>query len=273
VRSWPIVGESLYRYWDLATVDLKRALVEALPYLDPVKDMGRRMATSVATGIPAFIISIVVAGFFLRPARALVDALSKAFERILPAHGHEFVVLAGSTIRNVAQGVVGVSFLQGLLAGLGFVVAGIPAAGLLAIAVFIGGILQFQALVLLPIIVWAWTAMDWQSALLFTAYIVPVGLINNVLSPMVMAHGLKVPAAVMLLGLLGGALTHGVLGLFIGPIVLAVAWELLRAWLAKDGAEALANREAVETPTRNHFNKADHAGSEAKEGVSTGLIL
>ena len=133
--------------------------------------------------------------------------------------------LTGATIRNVAQGVVGVSFLQAILAGLGFLVAGIPGSGFLALGVLVTGIFRIQGLFIIPVLLWVWTSMDTTTALALTAYLAPVGVLNNVFNPIIMAHGLKTPMLVIFIGLMGGAL-DGIIGLFVGPIVLAVTWEL-----------------------------------------------
>ena len=91
------------------------------------------------------------------------------------------------------------------------------------------GIIQIgPAIVLLPIVVWSWTAMDTTSALLFTAYMVPVGLVDNVLRPLVMARGLTTPMPIILIGVIGGTIAFGISGLFLGPIVLSVVWVLVR---------------------------------------------
>ena len=164
------------------------------------------------------------------PAPSLLETVRTLSQRILPTRGQELLRLAGATIRNISQGVIGISLLQAILAGLGFLVAGIPESGLLAIAVLISGILQIQGLVVFPVLVWIWASMQTTTALALTAYLLPVGLLNNVLGPIVMAHGLKTPMLVIFVGLMGGAVAHGIIGLFIGPIILAVAWELIAAW-------------------------------------------
>jgi predicted PurR-regulated permease PerM len=151
--------------------------------------------------------------------------------RILPTRGQELVKLAGATIRNVSQGVIGISFLQAILAGLGFLVAGIPGSGFLALGVLATGILQVQGLLFIPVLLWIWTSMETTTALALTTYLGPVGVLNNVLNPIIMAHGLKTPMLVIFIGLMGGVLAHGIIGLFIGPIVLAVTWELFAAWI------------------------------------------
>ena len=146
--------------------------------------------------------------------------------------GEEFVLLAGATIRSVSRGVIGISVLQALLAGVGLLVAGIPGASLITFAVLILGIIQIgPSIVLIPLIIWAWISMETTTALLFTAYMIPVNLLDNVLRPLVMGHGLSTPMPIILLGVIGGTLSYGITGLFLGPIVLAVFWELLVAWL------------------------------------------
>ena len=231
VKSWPFIGERLFHLWELASTNLHSAITEALPYLSPFQSTARSMAEGVATGIPTFLVSLIIAGVLFPPAPSLLEGIRTVSRRILPTRGQELVKLAGATIRNVSQGVIGISFLQAILAGLGFLVAGLPASGFFALAVLVSGILQIQGLVIIPVLVWVWTSMQTTTALALTAYLVPVGLLNNVLNPIIMAHGLKTPMLVIFIGLLGGALAHGVVGLFIGPIVLAVTWELIAAWI------------------------------------------
>ena len=111
-------------------------------------------------------------------------------------------------------------------------VAGIPGDSLITFAVLILGIIQIgPSIVLIPLIIWCWMAMETTAALLFTAYMVPVNLLDNVLRPLVRGHGLSTPMPVILLVVIGGTISHGITGLFLGPIVLAVVWELLVAWL------------------------------------------
>ena len=142
----------------------------------------------------------------------------------------EFVDLAGATIRNVSRGIIGIAMLQALLAGVGLLFAGVPAAGLFSLLVLVLGIIQIgPSVVLLPLIVWSWFVMDTTTAVLFTLYMVPVNLLDNVLRPL-LANGLSTPMPVILIGVLGGTLVHGVIGLFVGPIVLSIGWQLLVVW-------------------------------------------
>jgi predicted PurR-regulated permease PerM len=135
----------------------------------------------------------------------------------------------------VSQGVIGVSLLQALLAGLGLIVAGVPGASLIAFGVLVAGIIQIgPSVILVPVIIWSWMTMETWAALIFTAYIVPVNLIDNVLRPIIFTRGLKTPMLVIVVGVIGGTLSNGIIGLFVGPIVLAVAWDLLVAFMRND---------------------------------------
>lgn len=117
-------------------------------------------------------------------------------------------------------------------------VAGIPQASLLTFAALILGIIQVgPSILIIPIVIWSWTFMDTGAALLFTAYMIPVSLVDNVLRPIVMGRGLKTPMPVILIGVVGGTLAYGITGLFLGPIALAVIWELVLVWTRqRDGA-------------------------------------
>ena len=131
----------------------------------------------------------------------------------------------------MARGVIGISALQAFLIGVGVMVAGIPAATLITSAALVLGIVQIgPSIVMIPLVIWSWTAME-PTAFLFSAYMIPVSLLDNVLRPLLLARGLDTPIVVILLGVIGGTISLGITGLFLGPIILAVIWELLAAWV------------------------------------------
>jgi predicted PurR-regulated permease PerM len=232
VKSWPLIGDQVYQFWDLASNNLQSALAKIAPHLRPIGSTLLQIAGSAGTGAVKFFIAIIVAGFLYSPAPSLVDAIRKFSHRLASGRGEEFVQLAGATIRAVSRGVIGISALQALFAELGLVVAGIPGAGLIASAVLILGIIQIgPSIVLIPLIIWSWTAMETTTALLLTAYMIPVSLLDNALRPLLMGRGLQTPTLVILIGVIGGTISFGITGLFLGPIILAVIWELLVAWV------------------------------------------
>jgi predicted PurR-regulated permease PerM len=232
VKDWPLIGEPLYQFWDLASTNLRAALAQILPQLKPLGSSLLRIGADTGLGVIMFLLSIIVAGFLFSPAPAIVEAVKRFSRRLNPSRGEEFVDQAGATIRAVSRGVIGISVLQALLAGVGLMVADIPQASLIAFGVLVLGIIQIgPSLIIVPVIIWSWTFMDTKSALLFTAYMVPVNLLDNLLRPIVMGRGLKTPMLVILFGVIGGTLAYGITGLFLGPILLAVLWELLVAWI------------------------------------------
>jgi predicted PurR-regulated permease PerM len=238
VKNWPLIGEQVHQLWSLAANNTKALLLELAPNLKPVGGKLLEITQSVVLGLLEFIASIVIAGFLYTPGPRLVDSIRMFLRRIIVSHrGEEMVQLAGSTIRNVSHGVVGVALVQSFLAGAGFLVAGIPAAGFFTFLVLLLGLVQVgPTLLLIPIVIWSWMAMEATSALMFTAYMVPVNLVDNVLRPIVMARGLTTPMPVILIGVMGGLIAYGLAGLFVGPIILAVAWTLIVAWVHEDNA-------------------------------------
>jgi predicted PurR-regulated permease PerM len=248
IKGWPLIGERVYEIWDLASTNLMAAFTKLAPQLKPVGSSVLGVAGSASVGVLKFIASVIIAGFLFIQGPSLVSAVKMFSTRIDAKRGDVFVSLAGATIRNVSRGVIGISVLQALLAGIGLMMASVPAAGFLTFTVLIFGIIQIgPSIILIPVIIWSWTVLDTTSALIFTAYMVPVTLLDNVLRPIVMAHGLTTPPLVIFVGVIGGTIAHGIIGLFVGPIVLAVGWELLVAWI-RDGRIASATASVNGTP-------------------------
>jgi predicted PurR-regulated permease PerM len=231
IKSWPLIGEKIFQLWSQAATNTEALLLQAAPYL---KDFGGRLLSlsqGVAVGLLEFVGSIVIAGFLYSPGPRILDFMRIVLRRILGHESQEMLQLIGSTIRNVARGVVGIALLQALLAGIGFVVADIPAAGLFTFLALLLGIVQIgPSILIIPMVIWSWTKMDPTSALMFTTYMVPVSLADNVLRPVIMARGLSTPMPVILVGVIGGMIAYGISGLFVGPIVLAVLWALIQEW-------------------------------------------
>jgi predicted PurR-regulated permease PerM len=246
VKQWPVIGDWVYDLWQLASTNLAAALAKFSPYAQPVATTVLATVGSVGIEILKFLVAVIVTGFLFIPGPRLVSGLRTFFTHIIPERSEEFVALAGATIRSVSRGIIGVAMLQALLAGVGFIAADIPGAGLFTFLVLLLGIAQVGcAILLIPMIAWYWLTREPSAALLFTLYIVPVGFVDSVLKPFAMGHGSQTPMVVIFVGVLGGTLAHGLIGLFIGPIVLAVGWELLAAWMRDEaGRSALVQGEA-----------------------------
>jgi predicted PurR-regulated permease PerM len=237
IRTWPLVGAQLHDLWEQASTNIRSVLRQVAPYLKPFAGMLLGLAGDAGVGAVKFLLSVAVAGLMLPYGQYLVAASRGFLSRIVPEQTEHFLDLAGATIRAVAQGVIGIAVIQALLAGIGFKLAGIPIAGLLALIVLLLSIVQIGgAIVMLPVIIWIWTAKDFTTALLLTLFLGAVSVLDNILKPLVMGRGLTTPTLVILIGVIGGTLAHGLVGLFIGPIILSVSWELTVAWIRLDRA-------------------------------------
>lgn len=235
IKDWPLVGERLYDLWNQASTNLEAVLAQLAPHLKPLLLSTLAMVGGMGIGALKFVVAVILAGLLLPSGPRLVAASKSIVARLLPERSEDFVALAGKTIRSVSQGVIGIALVQAFLFGIGLKFAGFASAGLLAFVVMILTILQIGAtIVVLPCVVWIWMTKDVAPALLITIYLVLVGLMDNVLKPLLMSRGLTTPMPVLFVGLLGGTLAHGIVGLFIGPIVLAVGWELMMAWIRDD---------------------------------------
>jgi predicted PurR-regulated permease PerM len=240
VKEWPVLGEPLYQFWDLASTNLRLAVAKIAPLLKPVGGAMLDMAAGASIGVLKFIAAVILAGFLFAPAPSLLSATKRFVRRLASERGERLLALAASTIRGVSRGVVGIAVLQSSLAGIGFSAAGVPGASLITSACLVLAIVQIgPSLVIIATIIWAWSTLDTIFALLFTAYMIPVNVMDNVLRPIVMAHGLTTPMPVILVGVIGGTISNGITGLFLGPIILASIWELVVAWIAELEDEAL----------------------------------
>ena len=228
----PVAGEKLQEAWALASTNLDAALQRYGPTLLPAGGVALSKVAAFGADTLKFVASVVISGFLFVPGPRIAAGARRFVGRLVAPRGTQFVDLAGATIRNVSRGVIGVALLQTLLAGVILKVMGVPGAGLIAFAVLILCIVQIgPAPALVPVIVWAWMSLPTGGALILTVLLVPVMVMDNVLKPILMARGLTTPMLVILAGVIGGTITHGLIGLFLGPIVLAVFYELVLSWV------------------------------------------
>lgn len=241
VRDWPVVGERIYTAWSLASSNLEAAINRFQPALLHAGSKAISVLASIGLGFVGFIASVIITGFLFRPGLKIAEFTNVFAHRIAGERGQGFVRLATATIRNVARGVIGVAFIQTLLCALVLKLFAVPVAGLIAFSVLILCIVQIgPAPVFLPLILWGWMTMEFQSALLMTLLIVPIGLIDNIMKPILVARGLSTPMLVILVGVLGGTLAYGLIGLFLGPIVLSVFYDLLTVWIRSGRGEVVS---------------------------------
>jgi len=232
VKDWPIFGPQIFDYWTLASSNIRSALAPALPQLQPLGEKLLAMAGSAGLGTAEFLVSVVVMGFLLLHEPYLLSSMKTLARKIDRAHGEKYLEIAGATIRAVSRGVIGISLLQAIVGGLGMSAAGVPGASLLTLAILILGIVQIgPGVVTMPVIIWAWVSMPPLAAVALSLCMGLVSLSDAFVKPFFLSHGLTTPTVVTFIGVIGGMLSHGIIGLFVGPIIVALAWNLTDAWL------------------------------------------
>jgi len=236
VKTWPIVGERVYAKWTQAHDDLPGLVQSMQPKIGELAKGALAFVASIGTGLLFFLGSIIIAGIVMAFGQSAARTSRAVFTRIAgPERGTEFTTLATATIRAVAQGVIGVAFIQAIVIGLVLLVAGVPWAGVLAIITLVIGIAQVPAfIVTLPAIAWIWWSGDYGqgAAILWTVLLFLAGMTDNILKPLMLGRGVDAPMPVILLGALGGMATAGILGMFVGATLLALGYQLFMGWVA-----------------------------------------
>ena len=153
--------------------------------------------------------------------------------RLFGERGPEFEELTATTIHSVTTGILGVAFIQSICAGVGFLVAGLPGAGLWAMGFLFAAVLQAGVIVLIPAVVYVFMIASSTKAVVFLIWWIIVALVDNVLKPLLLGRGGAVPIAVVFLGVIGGFMAVGIIGLFVGAVVLSVCYKLLLTWLVQ----------------------------------------
>ncbi len=255
VENWPIVGKRVYAVWMKAHTDLPDLIVSKRPQLVDLAKSAMGAVAGIGLGLLMFIAAFGVAGIIMAFGEEGTLRSVAIFNRIVgPARGAGFVALSTSTIRAVAQGVVGVAFIQGLLVGLILLAAGVPWAGLIAAIVVVVAIAQIPVLIItVPAIGYIWASGDYATgaAVLFTILLAIAGLIDNVLKPLMLGRGVEAPMPVILLGALGGMASAGILGMFEGAVLLALGYQIFMHWVDTnpDAATAAPAPAAGDTGT------------------------
>ena len=236
VKNWPLVGRQLHEVWTRAHDDLPGLVKSMQPKVGELARQGLSLVASIGGTMLLFLASFLVASIVMaygesasRGGRALLDRIAG------PTRGEHLATLSIATIRTVALGVIGVAAIQALLIGLALLMAGVPAAGVLAIIVLVLAIAQVPATVVtIPVIVYIWASGNYShgAAITYSIVLLVAGLVDNVLKPIMLGRGVDVPMPVILFGALGGLATGGILGMFVGATVLALGWELVKNWMA-----------------------------------------
>lgn len=237
IDTWPIIGAPLKKVWGLASQDLTEALRTIAPQIKAALPGLLSASASIGLTVLQLMLSILLAGAILAHAEAAYKLTCSLTTRVFGDKGFEFQQLIGATIRSVTFGILGVAIIQSLFAALGFLVVGLPAAGLWTALFVFAAVVQAGAVVLVPAVIYVFATASTTKAVIFLVWCILVGVMDNALKPLLLGRGVAVPVLVVFLGAIGGFLAMGVIGLFVGAVILSVGYKLFLVWLQQSPAD------------------------------------
>lgn len=232
----PLVGTDIATAWkELAATSAEDLSARLLPYARTLLAWFGARVGGVGLMLLDFLVTVVFAAILYANGERFADGILRFARRLGGAQGETAVVLASQAVRAVALGVVVTAFVQSVLAGIGLAVAGVPFAAILTAVMFVLGVAQLgPAPVLIPVVIWVYSSYGAAWGTFLLVWSVPVTVLDNFLRPILIRRGADLPLLLIFAGVIGGLIAFGVIGLFIGPVVLAVGYTLLAAWIGDD---------------------------------------
>jgi len=230
----PVIGAKAHAAWTQAANDMPAFAKQFGPQLASVAKWALGAAGGMVASVLALLLAVIFAAITLAYAETARRFIATVLTRVTGdrARGEHYMDVIGATVRSVANGVIGVAFVQALLCGIGFFVLGIPGAGILSLLAMALGVVQVPVVIVtLPAIIYAFSVKTTTVAIPFTVWFIISGMSDAALKPLMIGHGLEVPMPIILLGVIGGVMAYGLVGLFIGAVLLAVGYVLFREWL------------------------------------------
>jgi predicted PurR-regulated permease PerM len=231
IESWPVIGVPLRDLWALASNNLSAALRTFAPQIKEFIPGLLVASAGIGMAVLQWLLSVLAAGALLANAKSGTKMAQSLAFRFFGDKGVEFQELSCATIRSVTTGIVGVAFIQSFFAAVGFLVAGLPGAGLWSVIFVLAAVLQLGGIVLIPAVIYMFVIASTTKAILFLVWCVVVGVMDNVLKPLLLGRGVAVPMVVVFLGAIGGFIAMGTIGLFVGAVLLSVGYKVVHCWL------------------------------------------
>jgi predicted PurR-regulated permease PerM len=255
VDGIPLVGSRISAAWrDTASAGWEPLVAKAQPYVVQALRWPAGEAGNIGVLIVQFILTVIIAAVMYAKGEVVFAGVRRFGRRLAGRRGEQAIELASQAIRGIALGVVVTALVQSLLGGFGLLVAGIPFTGVLTVVMLMLCLAQIGVLpVLVPAVVWLFWTGNTVVASLFLVWTILVGTLDNVLRPFLIKKGADLPLLLIFAGVIGGLLAFGLLGIFVGPVVLAVTFKLLQAWVNEADApplvpDARAHREPETEP-------------------------
>ncbi|MCJ2375223.1 AI-2E family transporter [Vibrio sp. ZSDZ34] len=233
IADIPLIGDKLFEVWHLFSTNLEKAFQTFLPEIKVVASTLASTLGSAVSSLVFFIIALAIAAGFMTHSEKISAALQTVAIRAVGQKAEQWAQLMAATIRSVLLGVIGVAFIQTVVIGSAMFVYGVPGAEIITLALLIICIAQLPALIVVaPLIFYVYSTGDTIDTTIFAIWTLAGGLSDNILKPMLMGRGVDVPMPIILVGAIGGMLYAGIIGLFLGAIILAIWYELFMFWLS-----------------------------------------
>jgi len=235
VQEWPLAGEKLYSAWLLASENLSVAMERFGPQLEKVRGVLIATAGGAGSAFLQMFFSMIIAGVFLAASRSSVAGFRAVLNGLVGERGPLLLAESETTVRSVARGVLGVAVIESILAAIGMVAAGVPAAGFWTFLILVLSIIQVPPLlVLLPMMAYVLSTAEPLGITVFAICAITAIGVDTFLKPVLLGRTADSPMLIVLLGAIGGMMLMGIIGLFVGAVVLVVCWEGLEFWIKAD---------------------------------------
>ena len=227
----PLVGRRSAEYWQSLTTDSTKLLHEARRLIAPAGSVLVLIGKMLISGLLQLTLSILIAFFLFRDGESAAEKLGVLIERIARGRGQRLLSLSGSTVRGVVYGILGTALVQAIMAGIGYLIAGVPGAGMLALLTFFLSVVPIgPPLIWIPAALWLFHEGSTAWGVFMLIWGIGVSSVDNVVKPWLISQGSDMPFLLIFFGVLGGALAFGFIGVFLGPTLLAVGYRLITEW-------------------------------------------
>jgi predicted PurR-regulated permease PerM len=254
----PLVGTATVEKWQSLAGDSSKLIDTAKRFVEPAGSLALKAGLKLGGGLFEMTLSILITFFLLRDGLSFAERLKNGVGRIAGDRGRHLLEIAGNTVRGVVYGILGTALVQAVMAGVGFAIAGVPGAALLALLTFFFSVIPMgPPLIWLPASLWLFHEGSTGWGIFMLVWGVGVSTVDNFVKPWLISQGSDMPFLLILFGVLGGAFAFGFIGVFIGPTLLAVGYRVVGEWAATNQPEP---SPALLDPSRENVpNSAAHS--------------
>jgi predicted PurR-regulated permease PerM len=250
LHKLPVIGDRIVASWQSLGGDTTRMLAIARRFIEPAGARLLNLGVVLGAGLVQLALSIFIAFFFFRDGAKVAEKLTAAIVRIGGERGEHLLTLAGNTVRGVVYGILGTALVQALVAGAGFLIAGVPGVGVLTLLTFFLSVVPMgPPLIWIPAVFWLFHQGETGWGIFMIVWGLGVSSIDNVVKPWLISRGSTMPFLLILFGVLGGAIAFGFIGVFLGPTLLAVGYRIVQEWFSRKSGDSAEPSVSPETKT------------------------